>query len=358
MITGKRKNIAVFCICGLGDLICLLPGIISLERSLPETKITLIVNEKPVLEFLSILDRKYYLIDLSEWENSHFMRKIYYIWQIRRQYFDVVFSRAQPQTYKVPLLVWITRAKLKIGGDNEKLLFIYDKLCAINHNETHRMDIFLKLVSIFIGKEIRFDSWEKLNLQFRLGLEQRNRTQWMNLKIGKRNVVISPGSDTKIHGNWSPPLKRWSLGHYRELVKLLIMEDIQVYIVGGTGEMEEASTIASEFDINDGVYNICGKTSISDLIILVQDSSAVITHDSGVAHLAAMLSKPLLAIFGPTSPLLFGPIGKNIHLLWGQKECRGCYPEPTCGKYYCEVMMSITPEQVMEKLFNVILPVS
>jgi hypothetical protein len=120
----------------------------------------------------------------------------------------VVISRAQPHTYKVPLLVWATRAKLKIGGDNEKLLFIYDKLCPINHNETHRMDIFLKLVSILIGGEIRFESWEKLNLQFRLGSGQRNCAQRMKKKNKKINVVISPGSDTKIHGNWSPPLNR------------------------------------------------------------------------------------------------------------------------------------------------------
>jgi ADP-heptose:LPS heptosyltransferase len=354
MVGNQKKSISVFCICGLGDIICTLPGLIELQWAFPEAKITLIANEKPVLDFLYILENKFELIDLSEWPIANTLKKLSFLMNINNEKFDVAFSRAQPNTYKVPLLVWATWAKRKIGGTNEKLSFIYDELLPINFKDTHRIDVFLKLASSLIGKEISFDTWEKFSLRFRLNSAQSNGLQEIKSINGTKTIILSPGSDTKNHGKWSPVLKRWPAHHYRAIVELLVKSNITVLVIGGPRDIEETSMITSGFGYSDGVYNVCGKTNLSDLIRLIKKSDGVIAHDSGIAHLTTILSKPLITLFGPTSPHIFGPRGEEVRLIWGEKECRGCFPEPTCSGNHCEVMINITPEEVLKELFIVI----
>ncbi|MDR2629159.1 MAG: glycosyltransferase family 9 protein [Puniceicoccales bacterium] len=55
------------------------------------------------------------------------------------------------------------------------------------------------------------------------------------------------------------------------------------------------------------VYNLSARTSMDDLIYLVQNSTLVIANDSAPIHLAAALSTPVIALFGSTDPARFAP---------------------------------------------------
>jgi lipopolysaccharide heptosyltransferase II len=351
---SKTESIAVFCICGLGDVICTLPGLIGLTREFPEAQVFVVVNERPVSEFFSILDHNFEVIDLSGWSKRHFIKKCKLLNRLRKQEFSIIVSRAQPNTYKVPLLLWFTKAKQKIGGANEKLRFFYDELVSIDAKGTHSIDRFLKLASHLTKTNLEFESWENLQLRFRPGKELASCEDLKGLHNEKRTVVIGPGGDSKTHDHWSPLLKRWPVHHYRELVELLRSNNINVLIVGNIGDVQAASVIASGLKHADGVYNLCGKTSLSDLIVLLQSLDAVVVgHDSGLLHLAAMLSRTVIGLFGPTSPNLFGPRrGNSVHFIWAKKHCRGCFPEPKCNENECEAMKSITSEQVLDLILS------
>jgi heptosyltransferase II len=352
---SKPESIAVFCICGLGDIICTLPGLIALTREFPEAQMSVVVNERPVSEFLSILEHNFQVIDLSEWSKRNVIKKFELLTRLRKKEFSIIFSRAQPNTYKVPLLLWFTKSKYKIGGTNEKVRFFYDELVPIDAKNTHSIDRFLKLVSWLTKKDIGFQSWETLQLRFRLGKEIVSWEELKGLYNKKRIVVIGPGSDYRLYGHWSPLLKRWPAQHYRELVRLLRSRNIKVLITGSIDDAKVASVIVSDLKPIDGVYNLCGKTNLGDLIMLLQKLNAVVVgHDSGLLHLGAMLSKDIIGLFGPTALNLFGPRGNSVHFLLGEKDCRGCFPEPKCNQNECETMKSITPEQVLDLILSIV----
>lgn len=54
-------------------------------------------------------------------------------------------------------------------------------------------------------------------------------------------------------------------------------------------------------------FNLIGRTTIAEVIYLVNKASFVVSNDSGPLHLAAALQKPLIALFGPTDSRLYGP---------------------------------------------------
>jgi ADP-heptose:LPS heptosyltransferase len=54
-------------------------------------------------------------------------------------------------------------------------------------------------------------------------------------------------------------------------------------------------------------YNLSGKTSIGDMIWLLQNCSVAVANDSAPMHLAAAMKIPVVALFGPTDPQKFGP---------------------------------------------------
>lgn len=57
----------------------------------------------------------------------------------------------------------------------------------------------------------------------------------------------------------------------------------------------------------DRFYNLIGKTTLTDLPLLIKAASVVVSNDSGPMHLTAALQKPLIALFGPTDPNQYGP---------------------------------------------------
>lgn len=73
------------------------------------------------------------------------------------------------------------------------------------------------------------------------------------------------------------------------------------------------------------------------------------TNDSGPAHFASMTDIDIVALFGPETPLLYGPLGPRAHVLWEGLACSPCvnpfnYRVSACRNNVC--MQSIDVERV------------
>lgn len=138
--------------------------------------------------------------------------------------------------------------------------------------------------------------------------------------------------------------KKMPLHKLRELCTEL---DFPIVLVGGPDEKTEGDEIASVDEIK--VYNACGKFSLFESADILRKARVVISHDTGMQYIACALQKPVLAIWGGTSPRLqvepyygsnfmthYQGIYENIFLdLW----CQPCskYGLPRCplGHFNC-----------------------
>ena len=97
-----------------------------------------------------------------------------------------------------------------------------------------------------------------------------------------------------------------------------------------------------------------GKTSLEEATIILSQSMCVVSNDSGLMHVAAALSRPLVGLYGSTSPHFTPPLAEKVKLFATNIECRPCFKrECPYGHLLC--LTEIKPEDVKEavKLLSV-----
>ncbi len=112
--------------------------------------------------------------------------------------------------------------------------------------------------------------------------------------------------------------RRWPAGRFAELIRRLRSRGLEVMLIAGPEEREETRAVASE-SAADGVF----EGSLSELARFLSTCGGVVANDNGIAHLAAGVRTPVLAIFGPT-PTQHGPYGEHA-LAFRPSSCPPCF---------------------------------
>ena len=91
--------------------------------------------------------------------------------------------------------------------------------------------------------------------------------------------------------------KKWPLEKWKEFA---LKMDHPLIILGGKEDAEIGKEIASVDEVK--IYNACGKFSINESADLVRKAKAVVTHDTGLMHIAAAYKRPIVSLWGNTVP--------------------------------------------------------
>ena len=106
--------------------------------------------------------------------------------------------------------------------------------------------------------------------------------------------------------------KQWPIAHQVELVRALVGEGLQVLLSGGPSAADRARTAEvvqglGELAASDRVIDVAGMLDLAQMTTLLAGAALYIGPDTSITHLAAALGTPLVAIFGPIDPRLWGP---------------------------------------------------
>jgi heptosyltransferase-1 len=108
--------------------------------------------------------------------------------------------------------------------------------------------------------------------------------------------------------------------------------DARVVVAGAPRDRAAARTIRDS--ARGTVLDLTGRTSLVELAALLARAALVVAVDTGPAHLAAALGRPVVAVFGPTNPVRTGPYGSGHAVLTAPVACRPCYRR-RCGDLRC-----------------------
>ena len=296
------------------------PAIESIHANFPEIPISLLIspNARGVLDMFPM---RHVISDIIEYDLSGkhkgLLSKIPLIFLIRKKRYDLVYSpdRGEGMREEV-LLSFMTGASYRLGFKRGKTgllnttsIEFCDDVPIIQQN----LDI-LRAAGLRVTKQSVDITVSKGYIE-----EAKQLIGDAGLALAHPLITIHPG------GTWNSRYKCWPPGQYVQLIKALIRDlGAKILIIGSKSEAATGQQIIE--DVHDpSVICLTGKTSIPQMAAVIGLSDFFVGTDSGPLHLASVMGKPFVGIFGSTSPhQLLITADKGI-VLGERLSCSPCY---------------------------------
>lgn len=286
---ASPSNILVIKPSSLGDIIHGLQLVESIRVQTPNLHITWVVESvfKDVVVSCATVDEV--IVFERQGGLGAFVRLIK---NIRAQKFETVLDLQG--LARSGLMTWAARAEHKIGRSDAREgagLFYTKKIPLPQDKRAHAVEILAKFLPVLDLKEkvvssLRFNFPNLQNDELLVSL--------------KDSVLVFPESRRTE--------KEWPA--FPEFVHRAAEQSPERRFVWCASERSSKLCPKAE-----NITNVAGKTSLLQAIALIQEASLVVANDSGPVHIAAAVGTSVLALYGPTSPVLYGPypINKSTH---------------------------------------------
>jgi heptosyltransferase-2 len=150
-------------------------------------------------------------------------------------------------------------------------------------------------------------------------------------------AVLCPGAE---YG----PAKRWPTEHFISLAGMLLEAGYAVWLLGSANDQPAAAPIAAAVS---GVRDLTGRTDLGTAIDLLSLASVVVSNDSGLMHAAAAVGRPLVALFGSSSPMYTPPLSPVARIAKIEIECSPCF-QRQCPLGHFRCMRDLSPDVVYD----------
>jgi len=295
----------------LGDVVHALPTVARIRRRFPDAHIAWVVNES----LASLLQHSPVINELVPFHRQQLSKFPSLLKQLRAGKFNIVVDLQG--LLRSGIMTFATRALRRIGLSDarEGSRMFYNEIVTVPR--VHAVDRYLKTAE-YLG-------CTDAAVEFPLGVADAPREGW---------IAINPSA------RWETKL--WGVERYRALAERLPRERVVF-----TGSASEAVWINR---LSEGFTSKAGQTDLLELAEFYSRCSVVITNDSGPMHIAAAVGTPVVAIFGPTDPMLTGPYGKQHVVLRAGVHCSPCLKDRCSHQPLMECMEKITVEQVVTEI--------
>lgn len=330
MITfsAEPRTILIIKPSAIGDVVHTLPMLTMVRMRFPKAHIAWMVTplcsglliDHPLLDEVILFDRKQLTVSVG---NPRALTAIVrFCRDLRRRNFDLVLDFQG--LFRSGFFTFITRAPTRVGFANarEGSTLAYTHRIDVGPGEQHAMERYLKLVAA-VGCDTAGP------LRYIFPTTDADRAGVAEL-IGRREpyAVLLPGT------NWLT--KRWPIEKLAGCVGPLRQEfGLRSIVAGGPDDAALAQQIPDSL-------NLAGKTSLRQLVALLEGAALVIGNDSGPTHIAAALGRPLVMPYGPTNPVRTGPYQREDSVIRLDIVCSPCYSR-NCLHQSCLQWLEVEP---------------
>lgn len=341
---GSLRSIAVFRALQLGDLLCAVPALRALRAAAPRARITLIG-----LPWASSFVERY-----SKYIDEHMVFPGF-----------PGLPEIAPQLEKIPAFLVEAQQRrfdlaIQLHGSGSLVNPLVAAMGARRNAgfctpEDYRPDPDLFINWIDTEHEVL----RYLRLMKHLGIPSQGGAlefpltarDYQSLELADVELP-APGSYVCIHPGARLKSRRWQPQRFAQVADGLAALGLRIVLTGSPDERDVIDAV--KVAMGSHVLDMCGKTDLGALAVLVARARMVICNDTGMSHVAAAVATPSVVICSGADPRRWAPLDSNLHrVLHADMPCRPCaHAECPMGGHPCAD--SVSAGQVLAESLNLL----
>lgn len=155
------------------------------------------------------------------------------------------------------------------------------------------------------------------------------------------SLVLCPGAE---YG----PAKCWPAEHFAKLAQHFMQLGWQVILLGSEKDQATSSTISNQLN-HLNCYDLAGKTSLHEAILLLSSANYVVSNDSGLMHIAAAVNSPVIAIYGSSNPKFTPPLNEQSQIATLNLDCSPCFKRE-CPLEHLNCLNTLEPKYIINMM--------
>ncbi len=288
----------------LGDVGRSVPALATLRAAYPDARIDWLVRDvfADCLRYHPMLDEvvAFPRTKLARCGRSWSATKQTLAWLngLKARRYDLVYDLQG--LLRSGIFAWWTRARRRVGFREAA------EMGWLGCNVRYRIDPTWHTVDRMVGL-LAADGLEPVyDMRLYTGQEER---AWAEQFLADNGTGDGPFAVIAPTAKWVS--KQWPIERFAQLAERLLGAGMSKVVVVGSGADVEATRPL----VNKGLIDAVGKTSVGQLMALIERSGLTVSNDSAALHLAVGLGVRCVGIFGPSDPALAGPYRYNVGLI-------------------------------------------
>ena len=241
-----------------------------------------------------------------------------------------------PRSFKAALIPWLAGIPIRTGFRGESRFVLINDVRSF---DSHRLDQTVKrFVALGLVEGEALPEAPPFPALDSSADQQARVLDALGLQAERPAIAMMPGAE---YG----PAKCWPLEYFTELAARLGDAGYAVRVLGSDKDATAGAAIAAGSD----AVNLCGLTTLENVIDLLASCEQAVSNDSGLMHVAAAVGIHVHGIFGSSSSKFTPPLTKSCDIHEIALECRPCF-ERECPLGHLKCLKDLRPEQVLAKI--------
>ncbi len=242
-----------------------------------------------------------------------------------------------PRSFKSALVPWLARVPCRVGDKGEYRYGLLTKVLPSNRGKAvPNVCNYLRYIDIVTDvAQVKREYSPSLTVDVS---NQKRILESYNIKPDSPILACMVGAE---YG----PSKQWPAEHFAELIDLSGQQGMQICLLGSEKDIPASQEI--ERLSRCSVFNLCGKTSLTDVIDVLAACNVAVSNDSGLMHIAAAVDVPVVAMYGGTTPAYTPPLHSQAKTFFLKLECSPCW-QRSCQYDHYRCLKDILPQAVFK----------
>jgi len=342
------KKILLIRLDNIGDVLVTTPSVRALRKKYPDAEIHILVrpstaglvihnpNLNQVIQFEPPWLHRSGALRL--WDSLLTFKDNATIRRLREEKYDLIIEfHTEPRNI---ILSWAAKGRYRVGHADRGLGFLLTHQVPYE-DSGHIMDRTQRLVE-YAGCAAEMPMLDLfLSHADEANGQKAMKEHWLRKK---EFICLNPGTG-RVN-------KRWTNQCWTELADLIHdKHNATIVFTGSSDDLPDIYQIISGMRNGQTAVVLAGKTTLGGLAEVYRHAKAVVCPDTGPLHIAKSVGAPLVALFGPINPIIWGYNDDNSRTVIRKQPCSFC-DKPDCilkkDRYVC--MTSITTKEIMHEL--------